>query len=74
MGWGTTVGSCWGVTYFTPRRDAPLPAMPHIKSRPDYSGAWDLEFMQDISGKGASRLGVEYVIIFGHVIAHGLFY
>jgi hypothetical protein len=22
---------------------------------------WDLEFMQDISGKGASRLGVKYV-------------
>ena len=26
-----------------------------------YSGAWDLGFMQDISGEGASRLGVEYV-------------
>ena len=50
-----------GLTYSTPRRDAPSPEMPHIKSRPDYSGAWDLEFMQDISGKGASRLGVEYV-------------
>jgi hypothetical protein len=21
--------------------------MPHIKLRPDYSGVWDLEFMQD---------------------------
>ena len=50
-----------GYNVFYPRRDAPSPEMPHIKWRSDYSGAWDLEFMQDISGKGASRLGVRYV-------------
>ena len=38
-------------------RDAPQKT--HTKLRPDYSGAWDLEFMQEI--QGASRLGVEYV-------------
>jgi hypothetical protein len=39
--------------YLTYSTDAPSPEMPHIKSRPDYSGARDLEFMWDISGDGA---------------------
>ena len=34
--------------------------MPHIKSGSNYSHVWDLEFMHDISGDGAFRVGAKY--------------
>jgi hypothetical protein len=44
--------------------------MPHIKSRPDYSYVWDLEFMQDMSRVGVPGSYAPPNIIDGSYAAH----